>query len=345
MSEKFEFNTEVYLDGERLVPSQINVAKNKDGVLVEHMGDNTVNGQDIYNIPVNDTTVIIMASGDTVVKLRSEDLKENQHVATLTVAHSKIDGIKIRGNNVVISIDEMKNVSMRDSQVVWTTPGTRAMAAIENFILENTSLKDVVIGVPERDPQGVYNVLESCEITDSYISSFMPMKMKACCLKRSTVRSFAGSVDLAYAYIECVHLEFENDLKINTGHWSEFQACRGFSMDIRGIFEMTKIETPDAPFYFYHAGGGIYCVSSHKGYRHAWVDPSQKEPFVDQLRKLVYDKDKVSQTDYTDYQESVVQFVRDAVVSRLRVIEQLQKIAASKARGTKSGQEKEGGSS
>lgn len=324
MSEKFEFNTEFYIDDVRQIPDQINVAKNAHGVMEEHMGDDKVKGQDLYNLIVNDTSLIVLASGDVVLRMYSEDLKDNRHVATLTIANSRVDGIKLRGSNIIINA-ELKNVSMWDSQVENTGNGDRIVYDhfMDNVILKGCKLKNVCIGkADERANIDVMHTFIDCEMERVFLSSSKPAYVRSGVLKDSTVLSFNGGVHLRRVSLDDVNLQFEDDIQIQKGFWMNFQACRGYSMGVRSQFELTQIETPDGPLYFYRAGDGIYCVTSHKAYRVAYVDPDKGARYVEEVRRLIYDTG--NEIVENDYNNSIVQYVLDTVASRLNIIKHLE---------------------
>jgi len=339
MTEKFEFNSEVYMDGVRLIPQQINVAPNAQGVLTEHMGNASVNGDDIYRIPVNDTALMLTVDGKSSVRLYAKDFEANRHLATLTVVDSTVDGIKLRENNTIVHAN-VTNCYMRDSYIgfnkEWSNIFSRDVesAHLESTHLENTRLpaeSDRNMDGTETDSVAdVY--IRSSSIYDSSLYSVYGIDIQTSELKNSHLVAQGGKLILLRAFLNGISVDCQTGILLLKGHWNDMR-FKPIQFQVWDQFQFCRIDTPDTFYYFYHTGDGIYCVDSHKSYISVEVDRKFDETFQNEILNMVADGCPIC-----DFTRSQAQFVIDSIQSRMKVIEAMERMGHFDPRGETDGQ-------
>lgn len=334
MTEKFEFNSEVYMDGVRQIPQQINVAPNAQGVLTEHMGDASVNGDDIYRIPVNDTALMLTVDGKSSVRLYAKDFEANRHLATLTVVESTVDGIRLRENNTIVHAI-VTNCYMRDSYIGFNKNWSNIFSKdIENVHLENSRLENTwlpteadrnMCGVETDSVPDVY--IRGSEIYGSGLFSSYGIDIQSSQLKNCHLTAQGGKLILLRAFLNDINIDCQTGILLLKGHWNDMR-FKPIQFDVWDQFQFCRIDTPDTFYYFYHTGDGIYCVDSHKSYISVEVDRKFGETFQNEILNMVADGCAI-----TDFTRSQAQFVIDSIQSRMKVIEAMERMGFFDPRG------------
>lgn len=314
MSDKFEFNSTVILDGVRQIPGKINVSKNTKGELIEHMGDTTVNGSDIYLIESKLGSVMLTVDGTSTVILQAEHLDKNRHLAVLTVVDSIIEDVSIRGNNTVVRC-EMSNCALRDSLVEFTKSRSNLNCnEIKNISFVSAEVKDTSIcaGHEGLEYDQVMLWIEDSTLHDSFINC-PEGRITSVHLRHSSI-STTQELTLTRARLEhCTIRTAGPSLCITNGAWTGLH-FRAPKLDVNAQFQMCAIDTPEYSYYFYNSGGGIYCVASHKGYNNLVVDLGNPE-FEQLVLDMIADGSPVD-----DYHRSMAKYVLDSIASRMMVL-------------------------
>ena len=315
MPEQFSFNSKVTLDGVRLIPGKINVTKNANGELVEHMGDVNFKGNDIYLVETKMGSLMLTVDGLSSVELRSEDLEKNRHLATLTVVNSDIKHVEIRGNNTVVGC-VMRDCMLRDSLVEYTEtqPGSGKRNEVSNVEFSSADVKNTVLYAGDCENvehDQILLTINSSTLRNGFIACaegvISTSHLKTCSFSTKEKLTLRG------AFMNDCRIETTGDLTITKGHWGWLN-FKTDTIDVNGSFEMTRIETPDRDYYFYNAGDGIYCVASHKGYHDIAIQLGSD--FYEQSVLYMVTEGSV----VNDYYRSVAKYVLDTIASRLAVL-------------------------
>ena len=331
MTEKFEFNSEVYLDGERQIPHQINVAHNAQGVLEEHMGNADVKGDDLYRLPVNDTAVMLTVDALCVIKLYSKDLKDNRHLATLTAVNSHIDGLRMRENNTVINC-RLSQSYMRDSLISYT--GEQGVA--DGLHLESASVKNCVFTNIKGRVEGALVYVRNSTVDGGFMRATQAVTVQRATLNNCHLAAEDNPIRLHQVVMTNVDIYSLGLLSVANGRWTDL-VLAPMSLDVQGQFHMSQLQTPDAVYNFYRAEDNIYYVQYPDGGVNILVDPNGGPGYEEAIREMV-----CNGLTETAYEKSIARYVLDAVSSRLKVINVLEDDGVFKEWGVEDGKEEVG---